>query len=41
MKMRSMLSGEMPGPVSVTVMLAWPSPCSAQEIVMVPSRWLY
>src|SRR5450755_2781301 len=41
MKMRSMFSGDRPGPVSETVMMAWPAPSSAQEIVMLPPRWLY
>ena len=40
-KMRSMFSGEMPGPVSETTMLAWPVLPFWQEIVMLPPRWLY
>ena len=40
-KIRSMLSGEMPGPVSETVMVAWLVPCARQVIVTVPPRWLY
>ena len=32
-------SGARPGPVSVTTMLTWLVPASAQEIVMLPSRW--
>jgi hypothetical protein len=30
-----------PGPVSETTMCTWPAPSSVQEIVMLPSWWLY